>query len=241
MNKFYGRHAVLELLKSERPVRTIWVAVGSNEHALREILLQAGQKKIQVRRVPKHALDAMVRGNHQGIVAEAPGIRAVDFKTFISAHSVESLPFLCLLDEIQDPHNLGAIVRSAACFGCSGIVIPKWRSTGVTDAVLKSSCGAAAHVPIMEISNLGVAIERLKEKGYTIYGAVPGGTSLKNFQFDFPAALLMGNEHRGIKPMLQEACDHLISIPQKKIIASLNVSNAAAILFYEIGRSLESP
>ena len=139
---------------------------------------------------------------------------------------------------IQDPQNLGAIIRNAVCFGCAGIVLPKRRSAGISPGAMKASSGALAHCPVAQIANLGVAVERLKEKGFIIYGAdaSPESESLSQARFDFPLGLMLGNEFQGIMPTLKKSCDKLIHIPQESRVASLNVSSASAILLYSLTR-----
>lgn len=237
---FYGRQVVREILESGQPIQKILVASNSQEKGIDEIFFSAKQKGISIQEVPKKVLDSLLNVNHQGVAVQMSPIQDLDFKSFLNRSLNDSKQFVSLLDEVQDPHNLGAIIRSAVCFGCSGLVIPKWRSATVTDTVMKSSSGAAIHLPIFQVSNLNVIIERAKEKGFFIYGADPAGRSIHSVKFQFPLAIILGNEHRGIKPILKNRCDELIAIPQMKTIASLNVSIAAAIFFYEISRSLNS-
>lgn len=238
----YGRQTVHEILHSGLSVRRLIVSDQAEPAGVREILAQAQRLGVPVKRMPRQQMDNMFHGNHQGVAVEVEQAGPVDFKSFLMTLQPRSKKFVCLLDEIQDPQNLGAILRSAACFGCSGVVIPKWRAAGVTDAVFKASSGAAAHIPIVEISNLTVAIERLKEKGFFVYGADAGAKdTLATVELSFPLALVMGNEHRGIKPILRDACDRLVSIPQTKSVASLNVASAATVFFYDIARRLAAP
>lgn len=233
----YGRQTVFEILSSGAPVRKLVVSEQVDLRSIKNIVDLAQQRGVPLKRIPKHAMDAMVRGNHQGVALQMEQIGPVEFKDFLASIPPRSKNFVCLLDEIQDPQNLGSILRSAACFGCAGVVIPKWRSAGVTDTVLKASSGAAAHIPVVEISNLTVAVERLKERGFFVYGADAGGEdSLDKVELVFPLALILGNEHRGVKPILKNACDRLIRIPQTQAVASLNVGAAAAVFFYEIAR-----
>ena len=180
----------------------------------------------------------MVRGNHQGVAASVEPVGPVAFKVFLDGLAMEPGTFVCLLDEVQDPQNLGAIIRNAVCFGCAGVILPKWRSAGLTPAVMKASSGALAHCPVAEISNLGVAIERLKEKGFTVYGADASESArpLEGLALRHPAALVLGSEHDGIKPTLKKACDELVHITQKSRIQSLNVASASAVFFHAFSR-----
>lgn len=233
---FCGRQIVQEVLQSGCSVKKLLVAADASGDSIQEIAALAAAKHIRLERVPKRLIDSLVRGNHQGIAVQAAPPGPVDFKFFL-----ESLPenntrsFIGLLDEVQDPQNVGAILRSAAAFGCQGIVISKWRQAGMSQAVMRASSGAAMTVPLVEIANIGVALERLKEKGYWIYGAsVEEGKSLERAELRFPLAIVLGNEHRGIKPILKNNCDELLSITQTQGVQSLNVSCAASIFFHEI-------
>jgi 23S rRNA (guanosine2251-2'-O)-methyltransferase len=237
---YYGRRAAVEILKSGQMVRKILLAAGTEEKFVAEISVRARAKGVPLQRVPAAEISALVSGNHQGIALLVSSAPATDLKTFVAQLDPLIHPYICLLDEIQDPGNLGAIIRSAACFDCGGVVIPKWRAAGMNETVMKASSGAASHISVVEVSNLGVTIERVKEKGYSVYGADMAGEPIDKIEFNFPIAIVMGNEHRGIKPILKNACDRLISIPQTNAVASLNVSNAAAVIFYEISKALRA-
>jgi 23S rRNA (guanosine2251-2'-O)-methyltransferase len=237
MQWLYGRHTVREVLSSNFPALKLMIADNTDQKAIKDILDLARQKHIPIQTLPKKNFNALIRGNHQGVAVQVETVAPADFKSFLITLTDQPKAFICLLDEIQDPQNLGAIIRSAVCFGCNGIVLPKWRSASLTESVMKASSGAAAHIPMIEIANLTVAVERLKEKGFFIYGADVAGTeSLNSMEFCFPLALILGNEHRGIKPVLKNQCDKLITIPQSKQVASLNVASAASVFFYEISK-----
>lgn len=230
----YGRRAVAEILKSGLKIKKIVLSETSQAPEREEIIKEARIRGVPVESVSRRSLDMMVRGNHQGVAANVEPVGPVPFKVFLDNLDVGPGTFVCLLDEVQDPQNLGAILRNAVCFGCAGVILPKWRSAGLTPAVMKASSGALAHCPVAEISNLGVAIERLKEKGFTIYGADAGENTvaLEGLEIRGPAALVLGSEHDGIKPTLKKACDHLVRITQKSRIQSLNVASASAVFFH---------
>lgn len=230
----YGRRAVVETLKSGLKIKKIVLSETSQASDREEIIKEARTRGVLVENVSRHSLDIMVRGNHQGVAADVEIAGPVSFKSFLDNLAVQSGTFVCLLDEVQDPQNLGAILRNAVCFGCSGVILPKWRSASLTPAVMKASSGALAYCPVAEISNLGVAMERLKEKGFTLYGADAGENtvSLEGLDIRRPAALVLGSEHAGIKPTLKKACDHLVRITQKSRIQSLNVASASAVFFH---------
>ncbi|MBI2118689.1 MAG: 23S rRNA (guanosine(2251)-2'-O)-methyltransferase RlmB [Elusimicrobia bacterium] len=235
----YGRQPAFEFLNSELNVKKVYISVSEKTNEISSILELAKGKKIPVELVDRKWMDQKFPENHQGILLEIEDCPIKEFKNIFSHLPRSKNHYVTLLDEIQDPQNLGAILRSAVCFGCSALVLPKWRSASISPSVIKSSSGAFAHLPIFEISNLTVAVERLKEKGFFILGTdVQSPVSLESVTLQFPLAVLFGNEHRGLKPVLKKQCDCLISIPQTKKIASLNVSASAAITFYQIFKYL---
>ncbi len=234
---YCGRRPVLEILNSEQAVEKLMLSKSADESFARMVLDLARRKNILVERVDKPAFRSLSNANHQGVAIKVAGALVCDWKEFIRKVLVQERPFICLCDEVQDPHNLGNILRSAVCLGAGGAVLPKWRSARITESVMRSSSGALTHLPVTEISNLTVALERLKDLGFRIYGSDLEGTPLPQTQFDFPLALVIGNEHKGVKPTLKKQCDVLVRIPQEKNVASLNAGAAAAILLYEIARA----
>lgn len=236
----YGRQPVFEFLNSGSRAKKLYYIGAAKTNEFYPLLQMAEQKKIPLEVVAKKWMDLKFQGNHQGIVLEIEEKAIEEFKNIFSHLPKEKNHYVTLLDEIQDPQNLGAIIRSAVCFGCSAAVLPKWRSASIGPSVIKSSSGAYAHLPIFEISNLTVAIERLKEKGFFILGTdVQSSQPLDSLNLQFPLAVLFGNEHRGLKPILKKQCDSLVTIPQTTRIASLNVSASAAIIFYEIFKQIK--
>lgn len=226
----------MEILRANLPVRRIVFAEGAHAPEFEEIKKEAQSRGVAIEGITRRGLEAVTHGNHQGVAAQIDPISPVPFKVFMNQLRIDKKTFVCLLDEIQDPQNLGAIIRNAVCFGCSGIILPKWRSAGLTPAVMKASSGALAYCPIAEIPNLGVAVERLKEKGFFVYGAdaQEGSVPLESLELDGPLAIILGSEHEGIKPILKKACDNLVRISQKTSIQSLNVASASAVFFHEI-------
>ncbi len=235
MDWTYGRRVVLELLNSPTLPSKILISETADQNGVQEIVTLARKKNIPIEKNPRHILDKLCGEHHQGVAAQIARPETHDLKTFLKTRAAGN-QYLLLLDEIQDPHNLGAIARSALCLGASALILPTRRSAEVTPAAVKASSGALHHLPTIEIANLGVAVERLKESGYTVYGADASGTPLDKVQFQFPLAVVMGNEQNGIRPHLKKNCDQLIAVPQSQIVTSLNVSNAAAIILYEIQR-----
>ncbi|MBI2916108.1 MAG: 23S rRNA (guanosine(2251)-2'-O)-methyltransferase RlmB [Elusimicrobia bacterium] len=237
IHRYCGKQSVREVLSSDLTVRKVLLDQGAEKNSLQTFQVICREKRVPCQWVSSHVLDTLVRENHQGVVAEVESAGEIDFKTLCSSLPSDFKGSLCLLDEIQDPQNLGAIIRSAVCFGCHAVVLPKWRSAGVTETVMRSSSGALAHLTVAHVSNLNVAIERLREKGFCIVGAdADSPVTIPAAQWTYPVALLLGNEHRGIKPVLKKNCDVLVSIPQSQRLSSLNVASAATIFFYEIYR-----
>lgn len=232
-----GRNPVLEILKTDKEVEKIYVLKGELKGSINKILGIAGDKKIPIQHVNKSKLDSLSNGNiHQGVVASVSAYEYVDIETILEkAKSQEEDPFILILDEIEDPHNLGAIIRTAECAGVHGVIIPKRRSASINQSVYKSSAGAVEHMLVSKVTNISNTIEDLKEKGLWIYG---GDMSGENYYYktplDGPIGLVIGSEGKGISRLVKEKCDVLMKIPMVGKISSLNASNAASILIYEI-------
>lgn len=240
-NIIMGRNPVKEAIKAGRSIDRILV---SSEHdgSLNEILDLARDAKLVVRNVDRSKLDEICMpfghngrpGNHQGIIAYIPGVEYCELDDILDrAKEKGEAPFIILLDGIEDPHNLGSIIRSAECAGAHGVVITKRRSASVTAAVVKTSAGATEHMPIAKVVNLSVAIERLKEAGVWVAGADMGGEPLYSANLKGPFALVVGAEGAGISRLVAEKCDYLVSIPLMGQMESLNASVAAAIIMFE--------
>ena len=236
----YGKHAVLEAIEAGQPIRRVHVAMQSSagrdprlEKALRRL-------KVKVSELPRDAMDRLADGGrHQGIIAVLTGgfgYRSLQ-ELLGGALKAEKNPILVACDQITDPHNLGAIVRSAEAFGARGIILPERRSASVTPVVEKSSAGATAHMPIAQVVNLSDSFERAKEAGYWIVGADAGdGDPLFKFDFARPLILVIGAEGKGMRTRVRGTCDALVNIPTSGKVASLNASVAAGILLYEVIR-----
>lgn len=234
-----GKHPVLEALRSERTVHKIWIAEGAAKHQTAPILQAAKEAGVPVQFVDKRRLDQTVPGvNHQGVAAQmaARGYADVEDLLAVAAERGDP-PFLLLLDEIEDPHNLGSILRTAESAGVHGVIIPKRRAVGLTATVAKTSAGASEYVPVARVSNLAQTIDLLKKHGIWIAGA---DASAKDdaFAADLtgPLALVIGNENRGIGRLIREKCDYLVKLPMLGRIQSLNASVAAGVFLYEIVR-----
>ena len=232
-----GRNAVIEALRSGENIDKIYLAKGETDKTLGHIASRAREKGIVV--VEADKLDGMSRTHaHQGVIALAAMREYVTVQSLLdTAEEKGEAPLLVVCDEISDPHNLGAILRTAECAGAHGVIIPKRRSAGLTAIVGKTSAGAVSYMPVARVSNLPATLEELKKKGIWVYGtAAEGATSLYEADLKGPAAIVIGSEGSGMGRLVREKCDFLVSIPMKGHISSLNASAAAAILLYEAVR-----
>ena len=234
-----GRNAVIEALRADRNIDKIYINKGDVDKTLGHIASKARDKGIVVVECDRRKLDFMsVTKAHQGVIALC-AVRdycSVDDILALAEEKGED-PFIVVCDEISDPHNLGAIIRSAECAGVHGLIIPKRRSAGLTAIVDKASAGAAEHSLIARVPNISAALKDLKQKGLWIYGTAADGESpLWKTDFSGPVALVIGSEGDGISRLVKENCDFMVSLPMKGNIGSLNASNAAAIVMYEILR-----
>jgi len=235
-----GRNAVIEALRAGRNIDKIYINKGEDtDKALGHIASKAREKGIVVVEADRRKLDFMsVTKAHQGVIALC-AVREYSSVEDILALAAErgEDPFIIVCDEISDPHNLGAIIRSAECAGAHGLIIPKRRSAGLTAIVDKASAGAAEHSLIARVSNISAALKDLKDKGLWIFGTAADGTSdLWHTDFSGPIALVIGSEGDGMSRLVKENCDFIVSLPMKGEISSLNASCAAAITMYEVLR-----
>lgn len=232
-----GRNAVIEALRSDRQIEQILVAKGDMSGSIKVVLSLAKQKKIVVKEVDRRKLDQMSQTeSHQGVIAIVTPYTYCEVQDILDyAKSKDEKPFIIILDEIEDPHNFGSIIRTAEITGAHGIIIPKRRNVGVTPTVYKSSVGAIEHMKIAKVTNINTTIDSLKEKGIWIYGADMDGA---NYCFDTELtgaiALIIGSEGRGMSNLTKKKCDVLVKIPMVGKITSLNASVAGGILMYEI-------
>jgi len=236
----YGRWPVLESLRAGNVVK-VYLAAGVHDSAdhLREIQTMAAEKHIPVVRVDRFALDKVLgNANHQGIAAACRPYEYVDLERVVEgAKKGEGQPLVLLFDGIQDPQNLGSILRTAEAVGVGGAILPRHNQVGVTPSVVRASAGAAEHIPVAEVTNLRQTVARLKEAGYWIVGLdMEGGTDYDNFDVDNPIALVVGGEGKGLSRLVTEECDYLVRLPMRGKIGSLNASVAAGIVLYEIER-----
>lgn len=232
----FGRNPVSEAIRSGRAIDSILVAKGAKTGAIVGILAKAKEKKIRIKEVDSKKLDYMCAGaTHQGIAAIAAVCEYKELDDIFSlAESKSEAPFIIILDEIEDPHNLGAIIRTAECAGAHGIIIPNRRSAGLSFTVGKTAAGAVEYVPVVRVPNIPSVIETLKERGLWVYGADMNGEDYRKCDFKGAVALVIGNEGKGIGRLVREKCDVIVSLPMKGKINSLNASVAAGILMYKI-------
>lgn len=234
-----GRNAVMEALRAGTPIDKIFLAKGETDAALARIAAAARDKGVVVVMCDRRKLDAMsVTHAHQGIVAQAAVREYADVDDILrAAREKGEPPLIVVCDELSDPHNLGAVIRTAECAGAHGVIIPKRRSAGLTAVVGKTSAGAVSHIPVARVPNLPALLKELKGQGVWIFGAAADGGRLM-YQADLsgPAAIVIGNEGRGMGRLVAETCDVKVRIPMKGRLNSLNASAAAAILLYEAVR-----
>ncbi|MBO8172730.1 MAG: 23S rRNA (guanosine(2251)-2'-O)-methyltransferase RlmB [Bacillaceae bacterium] len=234
-----GKNPVLEALRSGRTINKIWVGEGSQKGQMKDILKLARQQGIVVQDVPRKKLDQLASGQpHQGVAASVSSYDYADFEEMIrQARESDNTPFLLILDELEDPHNLGSILRTADAVGVHGVIIPKRRSVGLTSVVAKASAGAIEYVPVSRVTNIPRVIDQLKEEGFWVVGSdADAKDDYREVKYDMPVALVIGSEGKGMSRLVREKCDFLIRLPMKGNVSSLNASVAAALMMYEVYR-----
>ncbi|WP_223068799.1 23S rRNA (guanosine(2251)-2'-O)-methyltransferase RlmB [Paenibacillus caui] len=232
-----GKHSLLEALRAGRTINKIWIAEGAQKHLTAPIVAEARKLGIVTQIVDKRKLDQMVPDlQHQGVVAQVAPFAYAEVEDLLAAAEQSGRPpFLLILDEIEDPHNLGSILRTAECTGVHGVILPKRRSASVTATVSKTSAGAAEYVPVARVTNLAQTIEQLKQAGIWIVGTDVAahediyGTNI----FTGPVAIVVGNENKGMGRLIKEKCDVLVKLPMAGKLNSLNASVAAGVVMYE--------
>ena len=234
-----GRNAVTEALRAGTSIDKVYLAKGETSSALGFIASTARSRGIVVAEADRRKLDAMSRTHaHQGVIALAAVREYADIPDMLSAAAARGEPpLLVVCDELSDPHNLGAVIRTAECAGAHGVIIPKRRSAGLTAIVAKTSAGAVSHMPVARVSNLPACLKELKKQGLWIFGTDAAGERLL-YEADLkgPAAIVIGSEGSGMGRLVSETCDFLVRIPMRGKLNSLNASAAAAILLYEAVR-----
>ena len=235
-----GKNPVIEALKANHPINKIWIGEGSQKGQMSVITQLAKEKGIIVQHAPKKKLDQLVDStNHQGVVASIAAYEYAELEDlFAVAKKRNEDPFFLLLDELEDPHNLGSIIRTADAVGAHGVIIPKRRAVGLTQVVAKASAGALQYVPVARVTNLARTMDELKERGVWFAGTdAKGDQEYRQASFDLPICLVIGSEGKGISRLIKEKCDFLLRIPMVGNVTSLNASVAASLLMYEVHRN----
>ena len=238
-NQLEGRNALTEALRSGRTIDKVFIAAGDTDRSLQYLAAQAKEAGAVVVPVDRRKLDQMsTTHSHQGVIAVAAAREYFTIDEILQeAADRGETPLIVICDELSDPHNLGAIIRSAECAGAHGVIIPKRRSVGLTATVAKASAGGIEYMKVAKVSNINNAIAELKEKGVWIFGtAAEGSVPMYKADLTGPAAIVIGNEGEGMSQLVRKNCDMLVHIPMKGKISSLNASAAASILLYEAVR-----
>lgn len=237
-NIICGRNPVLEAVRSGREIDRLLVSHGVSGGSVTAIIAKAKQKGILIKEISPQKLDYYCGGaNHQGVAVMLASQEYATVDDILAcATERNEKPFIIICDEIEDPHNLGAIIRTAEASGVHGIIIPKRRSASLNATVAKSACGALEYMKVARVTNISNTIDELKEQGIWVFGADMDGEDYENVDFDLPVALVIGNEGKGIGALTAKKCDRIVSLPMMGKINSLNASVAAGILMYEAVR-----
>lgn len=235
----FGRHVIMKIFTEAKQVNKLFLQKNLSGPGIQDIIHLAKQQGVVLVEVPKSKLDELTNGqNHQGIVATLP---AYDYQTledcFELATSRQEDPFFIILDGIEDPHNLGSIIRTAEATGVHGVIIPKRRAVGLTGVVAKTSAGAIEKVPVVRVTNISQTIENLQAKGVWVFATAMDGQDMRQWNSKGPIALIIGNEGQGVSSKVQAKADGTITIPMTGTIQSLNASVAAGVLMYEVARN----
>ena len=237
-----GRNPVLEAVKAGREIDTLFVTKGERQGSVGKIIAMCRENGVMVKETDTKKLDYMCQGaNHQGVIARVAAHEYASVEDiFARAKEKGENPFIVICDEIEDPHNLGAIIRTAECAGAHGVIIPKRRSATLNFTVAKTAAGALEYMPVARVSNLPSTMEELKERGVWIYGTDMEGETWCQTDLKGPMALVVGSEGKGIGRLVQEKCDFILSLPMTGEINSLNASVAAGIMMYEVSRQRQN-
>ncbi|TSB44630.1 23S rRNA (guanosine(2251)-2'-O)-methyltransferase RlmB [Alkalicoccobacillus porphyridii] len=234
-----GKNPILEALKSGHAIHKIWVAEGSQKGQMNKLVQTAKEKNILVQTAPKKKLEQLIGSeNHQGVVASVAAYTYAELDDiFDRAAEKNEEPFFLVLDEIEDPHNLGSILRTADAVGAHGVIIPKRRSVGLTQTVAKASTGAIEYVPVVRVTNIARTMDELKKRGVWFAGTdAAAKEDYRGAAFDMSLGLVIGSEGKGMSRLVKEKCDFLVYIPMVGNVTSLNASVAASLLMYEVHR-----
>lgn len=242
MSEIYGRNPVIEALKSGASINRIYIAKGAQHKAIDEIYKLARAGQVPVQQVERKKLDGLFPDkNHQGVYASVAEMAYVEWEEILAAaRDKGEAPLVLVLDEIEDPHNLGAILRNADAFGVHGVIIPKRRSVSLTGTVAKAACGALQYVPVARVANIAQTLKALKKEGLWICGTAMDGQRIYEAPLSGPLAIVIGNEGHGMRPLVAQQCDFTVAIPMKGRINSLNASVATGIVLSEVERRREA-
>ncbi|GAX08606.1 MAG TPA: 23S rRNA (guanosine(2251)-2'-O)-methyltransferase RlmB [Lactobacillus sp.] len=231
----FGRHPAINALKSDQEINKVFIQDGLKNELIGEIIKLAKKRSLVIQMVPKSKLERLApRENHQGVVLAVSAFKYASIDDlFAKAQEKDEQPFFLILDNINDPHNLGSIMRTADAVGAHGIIIPKRRSVGLTGVVAKTSTGAIEHVPVARVTNLVNTVKELKERGLWVFGTDMDGTDYRHFDAKGPVGIIIGNEGKGISPLLKKTVDEMLTIPMVGHVQSLNASVAASLLMYQ--------
>ncbi|MBO5928489.1 MAG: 23S rRNA (guanosine(2251)-2'-O)-methyltransferase RlmB [Clostridia bacterium] len=232
-----GRNAVLEALRSGRSLDSVWIAKGERNGSIGVVRALCRENGIPIKETDIHKLNSLGGNNHQGVMAFAACKEYASMEdVFEKAEASGQPPFIIVCDELEDAHNLGAVLRSAEAAGCHGVIIPKRRAVGLTSTVYKTSAGAVEYVPVVRVANITDTLKQLKKKGLWVYGLDMDGTSWCQTDLTGPIVLVVGSEGHGMSRLVKEQCDGIVSLPMQGHINSLNASVAGGIMMYEVVR-----
>lgn len=233
----YGRNAVIEAIRSGRPIDKVLVTKGEHSGSIKSIISQCREHGIPVKDIDKRKMESLVGANHQGVAAVTARREYVTLDyLFDVANQKGEPPFFVVCDKIEDPHNLGAIIRTADASGAHGVIIPKRHSAGLTSTVFKASAGAAEYVPVARVTNIAETLRELKKRGVWVYGLDMDGETWCSVDLRGPSAFVIGSEGQGIGRLVREECDYILSLPMLGKVTSLNASVAGGIVLYEVVR-----
>ncbi|MCD2138278.1 23S rRNA (guanosine(2251)-2'-O)-methyltransferase RlmB [Salinicoccus halitifaciens] len=237
-----GKNAVREALRSKSDINKIFVQDTINKNQVKELLDLAKDRKVIVQHVPKSKMDGLTDEKHQGIIAMISAHEYMELETFMERISGKETANVIILDGLEDPHNLGSILRTCDGAGFDGVIIPKRRSVQLTETVARTSTGAIEYIPVVRVTNINQTIDRLKEKGFWVVGSDGSGkTDYRELDMNMSTALVIGSEGQGISKKTLEKCDFIVKIPMNGEITSLNASVSAALLMYEVYRKQNPP
>ncbi|SFF01023.1 23S rRNA (guanosine(2251)-2'-O)-methyltransferase RlmB [Alteribacillus iranensis] len=234
-----GKNPVLEAMRSGRSINKIWVAEGASKGQMKQVYQLAKENGIIIQQAPRKKLDELSNSqHHQGVVASVAAYQYANIEDMLEAAARKKEdPFIILLDEIADPHNLGSILRTADAAGVHGVIIPKRRAVGLTQTVAKASTGAIEHVPVARVTNIARTMDELKKQGLWFVGTdASADDDFRSWSADMPIGLVIGSEGKGVSRLVKEKCDILLNIPMVGKVTSLNASVAASLLMYEVYR-----